>query len=557
MSVGRYPGGGGLSTAETGAEASGRIARSAGVVATATLASRVLGLVRDITLANLFAPGRTDAFFIAFMIPNLFRRLVGEGSLTVSLVPVFTEELQRSRQDAARFFRATWTLAALVGGGIAILGAIFADPLVRLFAPGFAGEPQKLALTVELLRLCFPYIWLLTLVAAAMGALNALGHFFAPAIAPVLLNLSLLAGAAAGFAWMDPPILALGWAVLAAGLLQVAAQIGPLLRLGMEFRPRLALGDPAVRKLVALMLPALLGASVFQLNLVVSRLLASFFGDGAVSYLYYAARLIEFPLGVFVFAIGTASLPAFSRLAAAEDREGLRQAFGSALGLTLALVLPSTVGLILLREPIFAVLFGWNPSLFGQEAMRVCSLALLFYALGLAPVAVARQLVALCAAHHDTRIPARGALVGLGVNVIAALLLIGPLPAASLPGPLQALRYVPHPLDLDYLGLALASSIAAAANLTWIAWSARRRYGRLLPSGTGGRVGRLLIASGALAGFLALTRGLWPMGPAASLRSAGLLTAQVGLGGTLYLATLWLLGSPEWRAGLRLLRREV
>jgi putative peptidoglycan lipid II flippase len=550
MSTGGYPGGDAVST-----DSVEGVARSAGTVAGATLASRILGLVRDVVLANLFAAGRTDAFFVAFMIPNLFRRLVAEGSLTVSLVPVFTGELQRSRPAAAHLFNATWTLGAGVGLGIVIAGVLLADPLVSLFAPGFALEPGKQELTAELLRLCFPYILLLMLVATAMGALNAMGHFLTPAIAPVLLNLCLIAGAVFGGAWLDQPILALGAAVVAAGILQVLLQVPPLVRRQIRLRPVFAPRDPALRRLLLLMAPAVLGASVYQLNVLVSRFLASFFGDGAVSYLYYAGRLIEFPLGVFVFAVGTASLPSLSRLVASGDRSALREAFTATLGLALALVIPSTVGLILLREPIFAVLFGWNLDVFGSAAIETCALALFMYALGLIPVAISRIAVGLCIAHQNTRTPARAAAVGLFTNVVASIALIGPLPAGSLPPPLIEAQHAVVIADLGFVGLALATSIASLANAVYVLVAVRRRYGRLLAVGLLDRVARVAAAAGVLAAALAGMDILWPVPGSASAQGAAVLSSHVAVGALCYVASLKLLRSPELASLLATLRR--
>ena len=550
MSSGGYPAGDSVST-----DSVESFARSAGTVAGATLVSRVLGLVRDVVLANLFAAGRTDAFFVAFMIPNLFRRLVAEGSLTVSLVPVFTGELRRSRPAAAHLFNATWTLGAGLGLAIVIGGILLADPLVRLFAPGFALDPGKQELTAQLLRLCFPYILLLILVATAMGALNAMGHFFAPAIAPVLLNLSLIAGAVLGAAWLDPPILALGVAVVVAGILQVLLQLPPLVQREIRPRPVFAPRDPALRRLLLLMAPAVLGASIYQVNVLVSRFLASFFGDGAVSYLYYAGRLIEFPLGVFVFAVGTASLPSLSRLVASGDRGALREAFSGALGLALVLVVPSSVGLILLSEPIFAVLFGWNSDVFGPAAVEICAQALVLYALGLIPVGIARIAVGLCIAHQNTRTPARAAVVGLVTNVVASLALIGPLPSGSLPGPLIEAQRALVVADLGFVGLALATSIASLANAVYMLAAARRHYGRLA-SGLGGRIAPLTAAAGTLAGALVALDLVWPVPRSASVSGASVLFAHVALGAGVYLTCLKLLRSPDLATLLATLRRR-
>ena len=532
-------------------EAALAVARSAGVVGGATLASRALGLLRDIVFANLFLPGATDAFFIAFMIPNLFRRLVGEGSLTVAFVPVFTDLLGRSRDAAQRFFRSAWTLGALVGLAITALGIAAADPLIDAFAPGFALEPGKHALAVTLLRWCFPYILFLILVAVAMGTLNSLGHFFTPAIAPVLLNVSLIAGAFYGWLWLGIPILAVGAAVVVAGLLQLAIQTRPLASRGFAPRFSRELVTPETRRLGALMLPAVLGASVLQLNLLVLRFLSSFLGDGAVSYLYYADRLLELPLGVFVFSLGTASLPAFSRMVRDGDRAGLRDGFRSTLRLAAALALPSTLGLVLLREEIFRELFAWDPAVFGPAAVAGCAGALLYYAIGLVPITAARIYVGYSIAHENTRIPAWGAVVGVATNALVALALIGPLPVGALPDRLTAWQHAIVVADLGYAGLALASSIASTAHAVYLAAALRVRYGAIYRRADLLHGLRLVVAGAVMAVAVWAARAAWPW-PEWGLLG---LMAIVVLGVALYLAALRLLRSPELDGLLAPLRR--
>ncbi len=535
------------------------VVRSSTQVGAATLASRVLGLARDVLLANVFERGVTDAFFMAFMIPNLFRRLVGEGSLTTAFVPVFTGCLRRSRDEARRFLNTTWTLAAALGLGITLGGILLADPLVDLFAPGFSLEPGKHALTVTLLRLCFPYIFFLMLVAVAMGALNAVGHFLSPAIAPVLLNLSLIAGAGlgtAGFFFPAQPILVLGAAVIVAGALQVALQLPVLGARGMFPRPALEVRAPAVRRLGSLLVPAVLGASVFQLNIVISRILASFLGSGAVSYLYYADRLLELPLGIFVVALGTASLPTFSRLAKSGSQAELRETFFGTQFLVLALALPSTVGLALLSESLIAVLFSWRVEVFDAVAVAGTGRALFLYALGLVPIGVSRICVGLCVAHENTRTPARAAVFSLVVNAAAALFLIGPLPAEGLPAGFASLQSWWSVFDLGYPGLALAASIASSANAAFLWWVVRRRYGIRLLRPDAGRLLRLIVASLVMGVVLATAQQFWPIPPEASLRGLAQLGSYVGGGLALYLLMLRALGSPELEALVRVLRRR-
>ncbi len=522
--AGRYPAGRVVSTDEVRG-----VARSAGVIGVATLASRVLGLVRDVVLANVFAARITDAFFVAFTIPNLFRRLVGEGTLTGAFVPIFTGWLEGSaeqtaeerRSEARRAFNATWTLAALVGAGISIAGIVFADPLVRVFAPGFLDDPAKFELCVKLLRICFPYILLLSVFAVAMGALNALGHFFVPAIAPVLLNLCIIAAALLGSGAAEP-IVWVAVAVVLAGAVQVLVQFPPLRARSLQPRPVFEPGHPLVRRLLTVMAPAVLGASVYQFNLLVVRFLSSFLGDGAVSYLFYADRLLEFPLGVFVFAI--------------------------------ALAVPSTLGLIWLREPLVAGLFAWT-DVFDSAAVDGCARALLFYSFGLVPITASRICVQLCFSHENTRAPAWAAGVSLVVNAVAALALIGPLPADVLPGALVALQHGMVVAEMGYAGLALATSIAAAANALFLVAFCRTHYGVFRPAADAGRWLRVALAGAAMTGALSGLASVLPPMRGASLVGLASLALQVAAGAAVYFASLALLRSPEIRAFRALARR--
>ena len=538
-----------------------KVARGARVVAGATLASRVLGLLRDIVLGNSFSNQATDAFFVAFTIPNLMRRLVGEGALTIAFVPIFTESLGESRERAREVFDATWTLGALAGLVILALGIPLALPLVELFAPGFAATPGKLELAAGLLRWCFPYIFFLVLVAVAMGTLNSVGHFLSPALAPVLLNLCLIS-AAFGFAGaFEPPVLALGFAVAIAGLLQALLQWPALARHGFRPRLRLAPGDPAIRNLGSLMLPAALGAAVYQINLLVTRFLSSFQGDGAVSYLYYASRMVELPLGIFVFAIGMASLPSFARLVQSGNQRAVVKTFGASLSLTLALALPSSVGLLLLREPIFDALFAWNAELFGPEAVRASAQALLYYSPGLAAIAVARMYTQICVANQNTKTPARAALVSLVVNLVAALALTAPLAAELLPGEwfgrgFAALHRALSLTDLGYAGLAAATTIAAFVNAGFLMARARSLYGGLLDAATWRAFGTSALASAGMAIAVLVLHRILPADGLAKPARVSLLALDVVIGVMVYAGLLYLFRSRDLRAVAAGMRRS-
>jgi putative peptidoglycan lipid II flippase len=303
--------------------------------------------------------------------------------------------------------------------------------------------------------------------------------------------------------------------------------------------------QPEVRRLLVVMGPAVLGASVYQLNLLVVRVLSSFLGDGAVSYLYYADRLMELPLGVFIFALSTATLPTLSRLVKQGDVAGTRDAFSGTLALALALALPSTVGLIVLREPIFAVLFSWNPSVFGEAAVQGCAQALLFYALGLVPITLSRICVQLCLSHENTRTPARGAMVSLAVNVLTALALIGPQPPGSMPDWVIAVQSRLVIADLGFAGLALATSVAATANALYLAGACRRLYGAFQPGSDLLRALQLLLATGVMIAVLWLLGNQLPIPGEASLLGLLLLGLHVVAGVAGFFAGLALVRSPE------------
>jgi len=532
-----------------------RLSRSAGVVSVATMASRVLGLLRDSLIAYAFPVAASDAFFVAFTIPNLFRRLVGEGSLTLAFVPIFSGALQRSEDEARRVFHATWTLALLAGLAICLVGMLFADPLVVAFAPGYSADPVKRALTGELLRLCFPYIVSLTLVAVAMGALNVMNHFFRPAIAPVFLNLCQIFAVFAGLWFFETPIVALAWGVVIAGVLQVLAQLGPLRERGFAPKILWAPRDPAIQRLLVMLLPSVVGASAYQLNTITTRAIASFFGDGPVSYMYYATRLLELPLGVFVFGLATSSLPMFARQVAGQDRAGLDRSFASTIGLVLALTLPCTAGLVLLRDPIVSVLFGWNPQTFGAEAVRGCGLALLYYAVGLVPIGLARIWVNLCIAHHDTRTGAQAAVVSLAVNVAAALTCVGPLPAGVLPDWVLEWQHRLVIADFGYLGVALATSLAAGANAAYVIALSRIRHGAHVHTHDFVSYARLLAATGLMCAVLLAGARLVPS--QASVPAALRLTVLISAASGIYLGGLWLFGAPEFSLVRGVLRRAL
>ncbi|HKI80836.1 MAG TPA: murein biosynthesis integral membrane protein MurJ, partial [Pseudodesulfovibrio sp.] len=336
-----------------------RIARNAAVVAGATLVSRILGFVRDIIVAFALGAGLfADAFFVAFRIPNLLRRLFGEGSLTMAFIPIYSRLMEEEGEEAARAMArsaAAWLAAVLIG--ITVIVELLAQPLTMAIAPGFLDNHAQFAVTVDLVRICFPYVVLICGVALCMGILNSRNHFLAPALAPVALNVSLIGSALFGYFAGYNVAYCMAYGVLVGGAAQWLLQQPFLVRTGFSWHGPWSWRNKGVARMGMLMLPTVFGAAVYQLNILLGTLLASFLPVGSVSYLYYADRLVQFPLGVFGIAISTAALPSLSRLAAKGEMAEYDEALSASLGLTLFISLPAAAGLIGLAGPVIGLLF--------------------------------------------------------------------------------------------------------------------------------------------------------------------------------------------------------
>lgn len=454
-----------------------QIARAAGLVGGLTVVSRVTGLVRDIVVGYLFGAGTgADAFFVAYRIPNLLRRLVAEGAATAAFIPVFTGYLTNdTRAEANRVARILFTVMALILGVITVLGIAFAGPVTELFAPGFAAVPGKLELTIELTRLVFPYIFCIGMVAAAMGVLNALRDFWAPAMSPVVMNVVMIVATVGLAPWLG--IYSLAVAVLLGGAAQVVSQIPALRRMGIPLTPRWDPRHPAVRRVGALMLPTVFGSAVYQINVLVSTMFASLLPAGSVAFLWYAERLFEFPLGVFAVALSTAALPSFATLAK-RDLAAFRDTVAFALRLVNLIALPAAIGLALTAEPLTSVLFIRGH--FTPADAAATAVAVRWYSVGLWSVACVRVLVPAFYALEDTRTPVVTAAAAFLANLVFVVMLIGPLPSPpdSLVG--QVMASATHAVglvDLRHGGLALSTSLAATVNLVLLAALFSRRAG--------------------------------------------------------------------------------
>ena len=527
----------GEATAPAGQSARRGVVRAAAVVGAATLASRILGFLRDLVVAQAFGAGpATDAFFVAFRLPNLLRRLVAEGALSSAFIPVFTEYLTtRSRAELIRMFRAVAGAMIVVLAVLTIAGVLGAPLLVRVMAPGFFADPATGTLTVRLTRLMFPYLLFVGLGALAMGMLNAHRHFVTPALAPVMLNLAIIGAVFGVVPHLAEPVFGLAVGVLVGGLGQLAIQLPALARRGLLVVPALDRHHPAVARIVRLMTPVALGQSATQLNILVDTVIASFLVGGSVSYLYYADRLVEFPLGVFGIAIATAVLPTLSEQAASRNPAALRATLSFAQRLAAFICLPAAVGLLLLREPLVRVLYQRGE--FGPLETAQTAWALGFYALGLVGFASVKIGAQAFYALGDTRTPVKIAVGAMVLNSVLAVALAFPL---------------------RHGGLALATSCSATANALALAWLLRRRLGDLaeppLPYARAGWT-RILAASGALAAALRLAGGLWPP-PGGRLAEALWLGGMIVGGALVYVLAHVALGSEEVVLARRALRRR-
>lgn len=438
-----------------------RVNKAAGVVGTATLLSRILGYIRDMVIASFFGAGlSSDAFIAAFRIPNLLRRLFGEGSLSVAFVPVFTDCLNRQgRAEAERLANSALRLAALVLSAVAVLGVLVAPMLVHLLAFGFTDNPEKYALCVNLTRIMFPYITFIGLVALCMGILNVFGHFAAPALAPTLLNLAMI-GSVIGVSWMSDShivrVTGLAVGVLIGGVLQLGFQAPFLIQQDIRFWRPARLWHPALGKVLKLMGPTIFGAAVYQINSMVGTLLGSMLPQGSISYLYYADRLVQFPLGVFAIALATAVLPTLSRQASDQQWDALQETFRHAMRLVFFISLPAMVGLIVLREPIVALLFQRGE--FDLQATRLTASALLYYAIGLWAFSAVRIVLNTFYALMDTRTPVKIAMISIAANALCGVILMWPM---------------------KHNGLALALSLASILNFGLLTMALRRKMGAL------------------------------------------------------------------------------
>lgn len=473
--------------------------RSSSIVSLMTLLSRVLGLIRDVVVAQYFG-ARADAFFVAFKIPNFFRRLFAEGAFSVAFVPVLSEyRRMRPLEEVQLLIARTSGVLGLALLAVTLLALLFADYLPWIFAPGFRSDPEKFALTADLLRITFPYLFFISLTAFASSVLNAYGRFAVPAFTPVLLNLCMIFATLVMTEWFFEPLFALAWGVCLAGLVQLVFQLPFVARLGLLVRPQYQPKDEGVKRIGSLMVPALFGVSVSQINLLLDTLLASFLESGSVSWLYYSDRLSNLPLGVFAIAIGVVILPALSGKHAADEKDSFSRTLDWAVRMVFLIALPASLALILLAMPLMSTIF-FHGEVTAYDVGKM-TLSLQAYGSGLLAFMMIKVLAPGYYARQDTKTPVKIGVQAMVVNMVLNLILVFPFAHA---------------------GLALATSLSAYFN-AYMLYRGLRQQGVYLPqAGWWSFAFKLLLANGALLGLM-----WWLMGPAQA----------------------WLDWSPSWRAG--------
>lgn len=498
--------------------------KSLAAVSSLTMVSRVLGFVRDTLIARIFGAGvASDAFVVAFKLPNLLRRIFAEGAFSQAFVPILAEYKTQQGEEATRTFLAYVAgLLTLVLALVTLLGMLAAPWIVWVSAPGFADEPERFALTVDLLRVTFPYILLISLSSLLGAVLNTWNRFSVPAFVPTLLNVSMIIFTVWLAPYFDPPIMALGWAVLVGGLAQFLWQLPALKQVGMLVLPRLSLRDTGVWRVLRQMGPAIFGVSVGQISLIINTIFASFLVAGSVSWMYYADRLMELPSGVLGVALGTILLPALAKTYASADRADYSKLLDWGLRLCFLLVLPCTLALAIIAEPLIVSLFQYGKFTAHDSAMT--QQALVAYSVGLLALILVKILAPGFYARQDIKTPVRIAIVSLLATQAMNALFI-------------------FVIDLRHAGLALSISLAACLNAGLLYWQLRRKGIYLPQPGWAKFLAKLVLAVLVMAAVLLVLMHYMPAweegGMLLRLLRLGVLVAA---GASAYFAVLALLG---------------
>ena len=505
-----------------------KVAKAAGVVGAATLASRIMGYIRDMVMSWAFGTtAAADAFYVAYRIPNLLRELLAEGSMSAAFIPVFTETLTRgSKEEARQLANAILGRLLIILVVITALGILFAPYLVKVIAWGWKYDTyrDKFLLATTLTRMMFPYLLFIGLAALAMGMLNSLRSFLAPALSPVMLNIFTISGVLLVAPQMPDPIMGAAIGVVFGGLFQFLIQVPGLSRQGMMLRPRITPSHPGVKRVGTLALPIFFSSSVNQLNIVIGTILASFLATGSITYLFYGMRFIHFPLGIFGIAIATAVLPTLSTQAARQETENFRDTLSLGLRLVFFIMFPAMAGLITLRVPIVNLLLERGE--FNHVSTNGTASALLYYAVGLWAFAGVRIVAQAFYSLQDTKTPVRIAILAFFANIVMSIILMQ--------------------TELQHGGLALANALAAMLNLGLLTKRLRKKIGRMDGRRIMNSLLRIVPASIAMAAI-----GIWVARDTAWLGVGNTLYKIKLLGGGMaasivfYLFAMWLLRSEE------------
>lgn len=512
------------------------VAKAAGQISIATTGSRVLGFIRDILLAKMFgATGSTDAFFVAFRIPNLFRELFAEGSMSAAFIPVFTEALTKDgSSEAKRLASAVFALLLSVLSLLCVVCIVFAPSIVTLIAPGFLKDPDKFSLTVTLTRFMFPFLFFISLAAFAKGILNSLRSFFVPALAPMFLNISIILSALFLSPRFDVPLVAIALAVAVGGALQVIIQLPELVKKRFLVAPLFLLNHPGLKKILRLLLPAIVGMGVHQINILITTVFVSYLSGGSVTYLYYSMRFVHLPVGIFGVAMATAVLPTLSEQAAKGDRKAMQETFSFSLRLLFFITLPAMAGLIALSEPIIHVLLLRGE--FTPLAVSETAYALVCYSSGLWAFVGYRVVVSVFYSLQDTKTPVQIAALSIAANIIFCFVLMGPM---------------------RHGGLALSTSLAQAVNFLVLFYLLRARLGRIDGRNIIRSFFKIAMASlmMGLAGWYTIQGDIWTES-GRSLEKAAILSGVIALCMGVFFSIMYIMKSDELAYLMKMRRKK-
>ncbi|MEF9475268.1 MAG: murein biosynthesis integral membrane protein MurJ [Candidatus Mariimomonas ferrooxydans] len=513
-----------------------KVTKAAGQMSAGTLISRVTGFIRDIVIAKIFgASGFTDAFFIAYRIPNLLRELFAEGSVSAGFVPVFTEYLTKEGKGEAKklagvVFAFLLTLLII----ICFIGILLAPYITSAVAPGFIKDAEKFSLTVKLTRVMFPFLLFVSLAALAMGILNSLRSFFIPALAPAFFNLGIISSALFLAPNFSVPILAVGLGVTIGGALQYGVQLAALARQGFSLRPIFSFFHPGLKKILLLVLPVVTAAGATQINVLINNIFATYLAEGSATYLYYGLRPVLLPIGLFGVAIAIAILPSMSEHSAKGNIDALRDTFSFSLRLVFFMSIPAMAGLIALSGPIVNVLFQRGE--FTYEATKGTVSALLFYSSGLWAFVGLRVVRIPFYSMQDTKTPLKIAIFSVLINIILSIILMGPL---------------------KHGGLALALVIASSINFIALFLLLRRKIGRVDGKNIVRSFIKVSIASSVmgLVGWL-ITRGYIWTESGKIIEKAAILTGTITLCTVVYFFIMHLMKSEELKYLIKMRKKS-